>query len=58
MTTGARWSVTVALIVGLLVVAAAGAVALVNGRLATAVAELVVLVAGVGVGLLLLRRLP
>jgi|GEM_PF-873512 hypothetical protein len=58
MTTGARRSVTVALIVGLLVVAAAGAVALVNGRLATAVAELVVLVAGVGVGLLLLRRLP
>jgi len=58
MTTGARRSVTVALIVGLLVVAAAGAVALVNGRLATAVAELVVLVTGVGVGLLLLRRLP
>jgi hypothetical protein len=58
MNTGARRSVTAALIVGLLVVAAAGAVALVNGRLATAVAELVVLVAGVGVGLLLLRRLP
>jgi len=58
MTTGARRSVTAALIAGLLVVAAAGAVALVNGRLATAVAELVVLVAGVGVGLLLLRRLP
>ena len=58
MTTGARRSVTAALIVGLLVVAAAGAVALVNGRLATAVAELVVLVTGVGVGLLLLRRLP